>query len=165
MGFLRTLQTEYTLALGMITIAPCCGKNQVLKISNQGPPRPQPSHYQLCHFLVLEKQLLSSLYIRVSGKKSPKGPGPRLLLAGPSTFLVLKRSCVPFSLYQGLWESLRSSAQLSTKQYKHIHKAVRPSLPSILRTQSLSLKTSITRNPTFSPLPSPWQVAFYCLIK
>lgn len=75
-GILRTLQTKCTLALEMITIAPCCGKNQVLKISNQGPPMPQPSHYQLCHFLVLEKQLLSSLYISVSGKNLLKALAP-----------------------------------------------------------------------------------------
>lgn len=163
MGYLKNFTDRAHTGLGNNNYSPLLWKElgpQNLK--PRSPKAPVPSHYQLCHFLVLEKQLLFLSIHQGLREKSPKGPGPRLLLAGPSTVLVLKRSCVPFSCYQGLWESLSSSAQL---QYKHICKAIQPSLPSILRTQSLSLKTCITRNPTFSTLPSPWQVAFYFLTK
>lgn len=161
-GILRTLQTEYTLALETITIAPCCGKNQVLKISNQGPPRPQSQAIISSATSWFQRSSYFPLYTPGSQRKISQRPWPQAIIGWAKQFLVLKRSCVPFSCYQGLWERLSSSAQL---QYKHIRKAIQPSLPSILRTQNLSLKTSITRNPTFSTLPSPWQVAFYFLIK
>lgn len=90
-GILRTLQTKCTLALEMIT-SPLLWEElgpQDLKPRSPNAPAkplsalPLPGFREVATFLSIHQCLR---------EKSPKGPGPRLLLAGPSTFLVLKRS-------------------------------------------------------------------------
>lgn len=92
MGYLKNITDKVHTGLGNDNYSPLLWEElgpQDLKPRSPNAPAkplsalPLPGFREVATFLSIHQCLR---------EKSPKGPGPRLLLAGPSTFLVLKRS-------------------------------------------------------------------------
>lgn len=69
-GYLKN-NTKPTVALGLITIAPCGGKGWVLRIRSNPSTQALDQTITSSIFLILEKELFYSQYIKTLGK-SPK---------------------------------------------------------------------------------------------